>query len=201
MDSTTRPFGTDSLFVPTGKPATRHGSDPPVTPKRANPPAAKDLEKKAPEVQSPPKPDASLLSAGRLVIGLVHGLILLGIAGLLLWYLLTLPALLGRKNEAVATIVAPGLTELRAPVDGVFVSAAHMPNGTRVRKGQLLGHVSSPQLESDIRTAQDKLETLHRRKLLLQHQGAERDAHNLRLELTFPMARGHRVKVLNYEIP
>jgi len=126
-------------------------------------------EKDAKPAHQSPKPDAPFRSAGRLAIGLTHAVVLCGIVGLVLWQVISFAS---RSQDAFATIVAAPLYEVRSSVDGVFVASEHMPNGTHVSKGQLLGQICSPQLDADIQTTGRRLDGLKRRKLLLDQRGS-----------------------------
>ncbi len=126
-------------------------------------------EKDAKPAHVSPKPDAPFRSAGRLVIALTHATVLCGIVGLVLWQVISFTS---RSQDAFATIVAAPLYEVRSPVDGVFVASGHMPNGTHVSKGQLLGQIRSPQLDADIQTTGRRLDGLKQRKLLLEQRGS-----------------------------
>lgn len=126
-------------------------------------------EQDAKPAHQSPKPDAPLRSAGRLLVALTHAVVLCGIVGLVLWQVI---AFASRSQDAYATIVAAPLYEVRVLVDGVFAASEHMPNGTHVSQGQLLGQVRSPQLDADIQTAQCRLDSLKRRKLLLEQRGS-----------------------------
>ncbi len=130
-------------------------------------------EKDAKPAHQSPKPDAPLRSAGRLVTALTHAVVLFGIVGLVLWQIISFAS---RSKDALATIVAAPLCEVRAELDeygGVFVAVGHFPNGTRVVRGQLFGEILSPQLDADIQAAGRKLDALKRRKLLLEQPGDE----------------------------
>ncbi|MHC4176847.1 MAG: efflux RND transporter periplasmic adaptor subunit [Planctomycetota bacterium] len=134
-------------------------------PRRAN--GAEESRKSGHES---PKPDTPFRFVGRLVIALAHAVVLFGIVCLLLWQVV--PLITGPK-VGCAQIVAAPLHEIRAAYDGVFVAIRHMPNGTRVVEGQLLGEIRSPRLDADIKTVQGKLDALRRRKLLLEQPGPE----------------------------
>ncbi len=99
---------------------------------------------------------------------LTHAAVLFGIVGLVLWQVISFAS---RSKDAFAQIVAAPLHEIRAACDGVFVAVGHMPNGTRVVKGQLLGEIQSPQLDAEIQATGRKLDALKRRKLLLEQSG------------------------------
>lgn len=120
-----------------------------------------------------PGPDAPLLSIGRVVTALLHAGVLVAIAGLLLWYVMQIPDLVGRR--ALVSVVASGLLEIRAPTDGVFVAAEALPAGARVEAGQVLGHVWAPRLEERIAAEERRLRELLRRKLLLERPDDELD--------------------------
>lgn len=124
-----------------------------------------DLDARGSAGLSCPKPDAPLRSVGRWITAILHATVLCGIAGLLLWYILHVPALL--RDRTFATIVAPSLVQVRSPVDGVFIATSDLPAGTHVEKGQLLGRVDAPRLESEIRAMERQLGALRRRRLRL----------------------------------
>jgi biotin carboxyl carrier protein len=159
----------DVRFAPVARPGRRE-VDLRIDRQDVRRPAANTSEENGKPGHQSPKPDAPLRSVGRTAIRLVHAVVLCGIVGLLIWQVV---AFLSRSKDALATIVAAPLHEVRSPVDGVFVANGHMPNGTHVRKGQVLGWIRSPQLEADIQALRRKLDTLKRRNLLLEQRASE----------------------------
>jgi len=127
----------------------------------------------SPKPAKSPKADAPLRRVGRVTIASAHAAVLIGIVGLLLWYLITLPSILSDRQDAVVTIVAESLYEIRAPYEGEFWASEHMPNGTPVAAGAFLGEIRCEQLDADIRAAERTLQAVQQRKLLLQRRGVE----------------------------
>lgn len=127
------------------------------------------LPAKAKEPQSKLKPktkaDAPLSKLGRMFTAGVHLAVLIGLVVFVVSQLAL--AFSADKREAIVTIVASNLSQVTVPMDGVFTAIRHMPKGTRVSQGEVLGHISSVSYDAEIENAQLELNGLRQQRLTL----------------------------------
>jgi hypothetical protein len=120
------------------------------------------------------QPDARPRRLDTAVRASAHAVVLASVVGFVLFYCVWSP-LRGRWTAAFesATVmtVADPLTEVRAPdVTGVFRAERQLPNGTTVRKGQLLGTIDAPQVTRDLERAARELRTLQFQQLQFEEE-------------------------------
>jgi multidrug resistance efflux pump len=135
----------------------------------AEPPAALAKLLAAERPDAAPKPIHTRLRIA------AHLLILLSVVCFVIYYCVWMPVrgvFATSYESATVTSVAYPLTEVRAPqVSGVFHAARPLPNGARVARGQVLGHIESPELLTQIQQTALELQTLQTRQLQLEEQG------------------------------
>src|SRR5437762_10301744 len=107
----------------------------------------------------------------------VHATILLSVLAFVVYYCVWSPVrgeLMTKRESATVTVVALPLTAVRAPyVSGVFVAERAFSNGAYVKSGQILGQISSPELEAQIERQDIELQLLEAQLLQPRQQGSD----------------------------
>src|SRR5438876_3217890 len=100
------------------------------------------------------RPDAAPKKLDTALRVAVHATILASVVAFVVYYCVWSPVrgqMMSQREAAIATVVAYPLYALRTPdVSGVFDAEKALANGAYVKKGQLLGKISSPALEGQI---------------------------------------------------
>ena len=108
-----------------------------------------------------------------------HAAILLSVVAFILVYCVWAPLrdrIAARASRASVMIVGSSLCEVRAPAAaGIFRAVAPLPHGSRVRKGDLLGRIDSPELDRAIERTSLELRGLESRRLRLDRRSVMED--------------------------
>ena len=108
-----------------------------------------------------------------------HAAVLLAVVVFLLVYGVWAPLrdrIAVRASRVSVMIVGGSLCDVRAPAaSGVFRAAAPLSHGARVRKGDVLGRIDSPELDRAIERTSQELRALESRRLRLDRRSAMED--------------------------
>ena len=140
-------------------------------------------------VPAPAVPDAAPRRGENAFRATAHAVVLLSVVGFVVAYCVVIPVrgqMIGRRDAATVMVVADPLLAVRGPdVSGLFHAVRPLAHGERVRKGQLLGHVSAPRLDDELAAASLEWSGLQERLLRLEqwnavHAPAPQDAQEAR---------------------
>jgi len=115
------------------------------------------------------RPDAAPKKLDTALRVAVHATILASVVAFVVYYCVWSPVrgqMMTQREAATATVVAYPLYAVRTPnVSGVFIAEKALANGAYVKKGQLLGKISSPALDGQIEQKALELQILQARQL------------------------------------